>query len=552
MLKLKTISSLEKCFLDEDISSKPEYKKGSALLGERFSFEFCYTDDALEVGRVRRDTRLRVESDLSDFISVKVIESVPVRLPAYPGAGDPDFLRTTPGLYPDLLREINEDTVFCPTSYLGSAWVDVDVPSDVLPGIYPIKLIFTDYNDDSVVFGECTFELEVIGAELPRQDITVTQWLHSDCLATYYNVPVFSPRHWEIIRNFVKCAVKNGITMMLTPIFTPALDTIPGRERPTVQLVDVERHGGKWSFGFSNLEKWVKMCLEEGVEHFEMAHLFTQWGAKHAPKVMALTENGYERVFGWETEVSDGDYKDFLSGLIPELIAKLEDLGVAANTVFHISDEPGSEHLEGYLAAKNVVKEKLDGQIIMDALSDFSFWEKGIVERPVVSIDHIEPYIEAGVPGLWTYYCCCQWDKVSNRFLAMPSWRNRIIGQQFFKYDIAGFLQWGFNFYYTQGSERLCDPFECTDGGWWVPAGDAFSVYPAPDGTPMETIHLLCFTQALTDLRAMRLAEKLTSKEAVLSIIESAGAVTFKDWPKGDAQILDVREKINALIKENI
>ena len=552
MLKIKTLSECEKCFLDEDISQKAEYKKASMLLGERFSFQIALQDDGLDAGMVKRQTKMTVESPVKDLLCFRRVEQVPVRVPIAPGTNDPDFLRNTPGLYPDLLMPIDEKTILTPSRELQTLWVDVEAPEDFQGGTYPIKFTFSDYWDSEKVFGECEFEIEIIPAVLPKQDITVTQWFHADCLAVYYGVEVFSERHWEIISSFIKCAVKNGINMILTPLFTPPLDTIPGTERPTVQLVDVTRKDGKWFFGFDKLERWVKMCLENGVEYFEISHLFTQWGAKHAPKVMATTENGYERVFGWETEFSDGAYKDFLCELIPKLVDKLKELGVADNTVFHISDEPGSDHLESYLAAKNVVREMLDGQVIMDALSDFSYWEKGIVERPVVSIDHMTPYIEANVPNLWTYYCCCQWDKVSNRFVAMPTWRNRIIGQQFFKYDIAGFLQWGFNFYFYEGSTGLCNPYECTDGGWWVPAGDTFSVYPAHDGTPLETIHLLGFTAALYDLRAFRLAEKLTSKEEVLKILEEAGDIGFTEYPRGDKQILDVRERINNLIKENL
>lgn len=550
---MKTLSQCEKCFLDEDISTKREYKKGSMLLGERFSFQVAcqVTDGSLPAGLVKRQTRLTVESPIKDLITVRYVESVPVRLATNPGIPDTDFLRTTPGLYPDLLSPMKEDAIVTPSRDLQSYWIDIEAPEGFDGGTYPVKFTLSDYWNGEV-FGECEFEVEIVPAVLPKQEIKVTQWFHADCLSVYYGVPVFSDRHWEIISNFIKCAADNGINMILTPIFTPALDTLPGSERPTVQLVEVTRKDGKWSFGFDNLEKWVKICLENGVEYFEMAHLFTQWGAKHAPKVMAHTENGYERVFGWDTEVSDGAYPAFLSQLIPELITKLKELGVADNCVFHISDEPGGDHLESYLAAKNTVREKLDGQVIMDALSDFSFWEKGVVDCPVVSIDHMTPYLEAGVKNLWTYYCCCQCDKVSNRFVSMPTWRNRVIGQQFYKYDIAGFLQWGFNFYFYEGSTGLCNPYLITDGGFWVPAGDAFSVYPAHDGTPLETIHLLGFTAALYDLRAFKLAESLTSKEEVMKILEENGEIGFKEYPRGDSQILDVREKINALIKSRI
>jgi hypothetical protein len=113
-------------------------------------------------------------------------------------------------------------------------------------------------------------------------------------------------------------------------------------------------------------------------------------------------------------------------------------------------------------------------------------------------------------------------------------------------------LQWGFNFYFTQGSREFCDPYQCSDGGWWVPAGDTFSVYPAHGGGAHETIHLLGFTAALYDLRAFELCASLCGKDAVMAVIEEAGEVTFKEYPRCDEQILCVREKINRMIAEKI
>ena len=43
---------------------------------------------------------------------------------------------------------------------------------------------------------------------------------------------------------------------------------------------------------------------------------------------------------------------------------------------------------------------------------------------------------------------------------------------------IAGFLQWGYNFYATQLSDYQVNPYEVTDGEAFSPAGDCFQVYP--------------------------------------------------------------------------
>ena len=132
-----------------------------------------------------------------------------------------------------------------------------------------------------------------------------------DCLANYYHCEPWSERHWEIVENFARTARENGINLLLTPLFTPALDTAVGGERTTTQLLDitVTRANGasEYSFGFEKLDRWIDMCNRVGIEFFEISHLFTQWGAGHAPKVMATVDGEYKRIFGWDTDATGED-----------------------------------------------------------------------------------------------------------------------------------------------------------------------------------------------------------------------------------------------------
>ncbi len=64
-----------------------------------------------------------------------------------------------------------------------------------------------------------------------------TEWFHSDYLADYYHVDVFSEEYWRIVENFLRKAKERGVNMILTPILTLPLDTLIGGERTTTQLV---------------------------------------------------------------------------------------------------------------------------------------------------------------------------------------------------------------------------------------------------------------------------------------------------------------------------
>jgi hypothetical protein len=171
----------------------------------------------------------------------------------------------------------------------------------------------------------------------------------------------------------------------------------------------------------------------------------------------------------------------------------------------------------------------------MDALSSYEFYQKGLIERPVVATDHITPYLEAKVQDLWCYYCCEQGYKLSNRFMAMPSPRTRMIGVQLYKYDIKGFLQWGYNFYYTRLSQRLIDPYNVTDSGRAFPAGDPFSVYPSADGA-IPSLRQKVFSNALEDMRLLSLLEEKIGHTATVELIERVAGmtITFSKYPKNE------------------
>lgn len=84
------------------------------------------------------------------------------------------------------------------------------------------------------------------------------------------------------------------------------------------------------------------------------------------------------------------------------------------------------------------------------------------------------------------------------------------MGLLMYKYDIYGFLHWGYNFWYSQYSiDQQLDPFKSTDSGRGFLSGDAFMVYPGKKG-PVDSIRNEVMFEGIQDLRALR---KLESKQ---------------------------------------
>lgn len=539
-MEIKQISSLQRVFLDGNCDFE-EIKSARALKGERFSYQIAYKSNS------RCFAKITVDSDLAEYISIREVGNVPSELPCYDGNTE-FYERTEAGLFPDVLYPIEDLNHFLikQRSYY-SLWVTVDLPAEAAAGDHLIKITISDGEE---LEASAEMSLSVINAVLLEQKLIYTQWFHSDCIANYYNVPVFSEAFWRLAESFMRTAVKTGVNMILTPILTPPLDTAIGGERLTVQLVDVDFTDGKYSFGFDKFRRWVKLAQECGFKYFEMSHLFSQWGAFAAPKVTATVDGEYRKLFGWDTPSDSAEYTAFLRSLIPELIVVLGEEGIADKTYFHISDEPSSEQLDSYSRAKATVSDLLKDFPVIDALSEYEFYKNGLVERPIPSTSSVHTFLENGYERHWTYYCCGQGEDLSNRFFAMPLAATRILGTQLYKYDMEGFLQWGYNFYNSCHSVRAINPFYVTDADGAFASGDSYTVYPYRDGA-IESVRAVVFYEGLQDMRAMELLGGIIGKDRLIEKLETElGEITFRKFPRGTKNMLALRDLINTELKK--
>lgn len=532
--KTGQVSSLQRVFLDGRCDLT-EHNCDSVLKGERYSYQIAYKSSE------KFFAEIVIDSPLSQFITVRSVGNVPSELPVY--ESDCEFCeRNKPGLFPDVLFPIENNRVLIKRQNYYALWITVDLPKDTDAGDYEIKI---KLKKDGETISENIFGLHVINAVLPEQKLIYTQWFHSDSIANYYKIPVFCEKFWALVESFIKAAVHTGVNMLLTPVFTPPLDTEIGGERLTVQLVDVKLENGKYSFGFDRFIRWVRLAQKCGIKYFEISHLFSQWGAKYTPKIVAEVNGRQKRIFGWETSADSIEYAEFLSAFIPQLIKVIRSLGIEKSTFFHISDEPNEDQIESYSMAKRTVAPLLEDFPIIDALSDYSFYESGIINNPIPCTNDIESFIEKGFPHPWTYYCCGQGGKLSNRFFGMPLSTTRIIGFQLFKYGIEGFLQWGFNFYNSQYSLRSIDPFAVTDADSAFPSGDSFTVYPGKSGA-IESVRSEVFFQALQDMRALTLlCDRIGKKRTIAAVEADFGIITFFDYPRGTEKMLNLRKSVN-------
>lgn len=557
-LTVKQVSSLEKIIYDTSNVAELSNKK-TVMKGESFSYQIAMQSSN------NAEINVEIISEIKDSVKLYVVKNAVMDLPVYTSndeffpAPDDDFITKTPGIMPDILMPFElEGNLIRLYNTTGALWVIVKIPRDIPAGEYPVTLKIS-YTKECEKRIKATFESEqtmifdVINEEMPQQKTLFSQWFHVDCIADVHNVAIYSEEHWDLIDKYMKMASDIGINVILTPVITPPLDTGVGITRPCTQLVKIEKKDGKFIFDFTLLKRWIDLANKNKMKYFEVCHLFSQWGVEYAPNIK-VTENGVEDyMFGWHTKAKTPEYGEFLKQFIPALIDFFKKEGIKERCYFHISDEPHKEHVEAYSYAYNIIKPLIDGCETIDALSDFEFYKQGLVNNPVTVSDRITPFLENKIENQWVYYCCGQYMGVGNRLMAMPSYRNRILGLQMYKYDIKGFLHWGYNFYKNEFARKNVNPYISTSGDCAFPSGDAFSVYPVNKGV-IPSLRAIIFKEALNDIEICRTLEKYIGREKVLEMIDRAAgmSITFDSYPRNNEFIPALIEEMQKEIKKHI
>lgn len=548
---IKQVSSLEKIRRSDNLNFEHITNK-RVMQGERLSYQVALKGDGY-----------------SGFVKVWCESEIPVRLyiereeiidlPATQDiSGDENYITKEPGYIPDILVPADHQNN---TLLLGNGntmlWVKVDVPSDIAPGKYTVKtnigtLIFSETSTSIGISESTEMAITVLPAVMPKQNLIYTRWFYADCIANAHGVEIFSEKHWELIESYIAAAVDVGINMILTPIHTPPLDTAIGTARPCVQLVDIQKNGDNYEFNFDKFRRFIAICKKQGVQYYEMAHLFSQWGAKCSPNIM-VTENGKKHyLFGWHVSADSKEYSEFLKQYIAAVAAELEKEGISENTYFHISDEPDLSNFERYESACNIIKPLIGKSKTLDALYHLEFYQKGLISNPIPSVREVHRFIDANANNLWTYYCCEPQTVYPNSFLALPSSRVRILGFLLYKYNIKGFLHWGFNFYNCMHSNYSINPYITSSSDGALPSGDGFIVYPGKNAA-YGSIRGEVTYQAIEDMRICVALEELIGRDEVLKMIDEAAGrnLRFDDYPCSNEFLEDLRDNIREKIIAN-
>ena len=560
MIEVKLLNSLIPVFADKE----PQGKEISGLtMCQNQAMQFQMAFKTADINTASCNFNIRIESNIP--INIYYINNVPlIHTSSVDGAPPvglyPDILlpkKTNPKLsnhafsWEDFVVEEDEDTMLRAynDSWQGVWFCINEFSKTIKSGKHDIKISLYDTKNN--LLNSVSLNVDVLPFKLPRQKLLYTCWFHYDSLSATYNEEVFTDRYFEILRDYVEKAARNGMNMLMIPAFTFPLDTGINRERATVQLVKVIKEKGKYHFDFSLMKRFIDICKKCGITHFEHPHFFTQWGAEHAPKIIVCENGKYKKMFGWKAKATGKAYISFLRQYIKSLKVFLAQEKLEKKILFHISDEPGESVIESYSAARNAIIDLLDGYMLGDALSHVELYEKGCCDMPISCTNKIHDFI-GKCDNLWAYYTgYSSLSGRSSRVLGASRERNRMIGIQLYYYNIKGFLHYGYNSYYGAQTQNKFNPLVNPNGAYALP-GTSYIVYPALDGKCLQSVRQKTFDEGLCDIRLLTLLEKLKGRDVCNKLIEKYFGVPHFDKTVDNPQtFIDFIDELYSMLRQS-
>ncbi|NIM05292.1 MAG: DUF4091 domain-containing protein [Armatimonadetes bacterium] len=490
-----------------------------AARGERLSFQVALRTDNGE------SPIITAAADAPSPISVQIRRVGYVPVPHLNTETPPDELEGAdhiPGQVPDpLFPDSTLEASACETH---AFWVTVKIPLEAAPGPYPVTVRLTAQGTAETAL---TAAIIVYPAVLPpRRNFPVTNFLHADALCDWYKVQPSQRQFWSILDPYLADLAAHGQDTMYVPLFTPPLD---GVKRP-IQLLGVSRRDGRYRFDWRLVRRWVEACRSHGLGRFEWTHFFTQWGAQYALRVYEGHGENAELLWPPDTHSLSPVYRDFLAQFLPKFKRFLRAEGLLECSLFHLSDEPHSDHFNNYRAAREMVRELAPWMRVIDALSDINFAREGLVDVPVPIVWAAPGFVREGFSP-WVYYCCEPRGAFLNRLLDTPLIKVRMSGWLFYRTQVRGFLHWGYNYWYKRATTQLIEPFTVSDGLAWPDwaHGDPFVVYPGPEG-PIDSLRWEIFAESLQDYALIQAAGIEPDDPLLMEIEDYADFPRSEEW----------------------
>lgn len=373
-------------------------------------------------------------------------------------------------------------------------WYNVWVPRDAKTGKYKGTLSITGANFAPM---QLQVEVEVMNHTLPDPkdwQFHVDFWQNPYSVARYYQVPLWSKEHFDVMRPIMKMLADAGQKVVTASIMHKpwAGQT---EDHFDSMIMKTKKLDGSWAYDYTVFDMWVEFMMNEiGIDKQINCFTMIPWALS-----FDYIDQGTSRVLYVDAKPGDEMYEDYWGSFLKDFARHLKAKGWFDKTTIAMDERKLSDMKEAIRLIKKSdpnFKIALAGHYhpeIQDDLYDLC-----------IAFGHnFPPEVKAARDAagkISTVYTCCS-EPRPNIFTFSPpaeaTWTmwHAVAGN----YD--GFLRWAWNSW-------TMDPLRDSRFRTWA-AGDCYQIYPGP----RSSIRWERLIEGIQDAEKIRiLREEFTAK----------------------------------------
>jgi len=393
-------------------------------------------------------------------------------------------------LQPDRLDPAEQFSV--PAMSTRPVWLELKVPSDAKPGNYKGSLTI----DCDGVKTVLPYQLQVADRVLPEPSewaFHLDLWQNPYAVARYYGVPLWSDRHFELMRPVMESFAAAGGKVITASIIQHPWNCQTYDPFESM-IAKMKRIDGSWSYDYTVFDKWVEFAMDCGVKEQIDCYTLVPWQYKF--DYYDCASNSIKLV---DCKPQEQEYRDLILPFLVDFAAHLKAKGWFGITCIAMDERP----MEQMNAAYEIVMEADPGYRIagaanynVNSASADKIYDMSVCyQYDLLSPDAVARRKAEG--HILTFYTCCSPER-PNTFTFSDAAEAAIIAWHAAAVGYDGYLRWALNSWPEK-------PEYDSRFGHWA-SGDTYLLYPGCSSIRFERL-----VEGIQDFEKIRILRETAS-----------------------------------------
>lgn len=447
------------------------------------------------------------------------------------GCGFKEKSDSTAHLVPDCLEDIH--TLSIRGKSTRGIWINFEIPKTAKSGLYICELsIFA--NGKKIETLEMNINVsDNILPDLENWSFHLDLWQNPFAVARFHNVPLWSDKHFDLMRPLYKMLADAGqkcitATILNKPWGGQTYDQFGSMIKSTL------KQNGEWRYNYSVFDKWVTFMMELGIKEKINCYSLIPWGNQ-----LSYFDEKLEKDISLTAVPSSKEFVDYWIPFLIDFKTHLKHKGWYELCSIAM-DERSMDDMK---SAIKLIKE-YSGLSITSAANYNPGISNAIFDLSVDFEYHMADSLisERKRNGqITTFYTCCATDMPNNFTFSAPI---EGVWQAWYAYaqNYDGFLRWAYNSWVEK-------PLHDSRFRTW-PSGDTYLVYPGAK----SSIRFEKLREGIQDFEKIRILKQkliLSNNEKDKNTLNKLNTLMYKfSEPSSDIKMQELIIKGKELLNQ--